>query len=229
MSPQERTGASVLAAGALSIGRRTSAPLHAPRIASKDHSFSRHRRAAFAALLGMSLVVASTAYAAQFDLGALQPSSLFVQAGVGDQDTHAYVAGATWTWNWHRHISFLTASGYFEADIGRWTTDDHGVARSAWATQIGMTPVIRLQPSGRTDRWFAEIGVGANYIVPLYQTGHKRFSTEFNFGDHFGIGRQFGQHRQHELMLRMQHFSNAGIEHPNPGENFLQLRYSRKL
>ena len=228
-SERLRTVVPVLAAGGLSIGPRTSAPLHAPRITSKDRSFSRHHRAGFAALLGMSVVVASNTYAAQFDLRALQPSSLFVQAGVGDQDTHAYVAGATWTWNWRRHISFLTASGYFEAGIGRWTTDEHGVNRSAWATQIGMTPVIRLQPSGRTDRWFAEIGVGANYIVPLYQTNYKRFSTEFNFGDHFGIGRQFGQYRQHELMLRMQHFSNAGIAHPNPGENFLQLRYSRKL
>jgi lipid A 3-O-deacylase len=77
--------------------------------------------------------------------------------------------------------------------------------------------------------WFSEIGVGANYIVPLYRTGHKLFSTEFNFGDHIGVGYQFGGRRQHALMVRLQHFSNAGIEHPNPGENFVQLRYSRRL
>jgi hypothetical protein len=94
---------------------------------------------------------------------------------------------------------------------------------------VGLTPVIRLQPAGRPSRWFAEIGVGANYIVPLYRTGHKQFSTKFNFGDHFGVGRQFGERRQHEFMVRAQHFSNAGIEHPNPGENFVQLRYSRRF
>ena len=30
----------------------------------------------------------------------------------------------------------------------------------------------------------------------------------------------------HELALRVQHYSNAGIRHPNPGENFVQLRGS---
>ena len=169
------------------------------------------------------------AEAAQFDLRALQPSSVFVQVGAGSQDTHAYVAGATWAWDWHRQMSHFTASGYFEAAVGRWTTSEQNVNASAWATQVGITPVLRLQPSGRGNRWFAEVGVGANYIVPLYQTEHKRFSTEFNFGDHFAVGRQFGQSRRDEVALRVQHFSNAGIDHPNPGENFLQLRYSHRL
>jgi len=182
-----------------------------------------------AAVLAIGMFAVAGAYASGSDLSFLEPSSVFVQAGVGDQDTHAYIAGATWDWKWRRDVSWLRASGYFEADLGRWTTNDHGVDRSAWATQIGITPVIRLQPVGGAHQWFTEIGVGANYIVPLYQTERKRFSTEFNFGDHFGVGRHFGQHDEHELVLRVQHFSNAGIEHPNPGENFLQLRYSRRL
>jgi hypothetical protein len=150
----------------------------------KSHIVSRYRRSIFAALLGLAV---TSAYAAQFDLSALRPSGLFMQAGVGDQSTRAYVAGATWDWKWRRQISFLAASGYFEADIGRWTTDDLGVSSSTWATQFGLTPVIRLQPSG-ADHWFAEIGVGANYILPLYRTSHKRFSTEFNFADPLALG-----------------------------------------
>jgi lipid A 3-O-deacylase len=167
--------------------------------------------------------------AAQLDLGALEPSTLFAQAAAGDQRTQSYVGGATWDWTWHKQYSFMTASGYFEAAGGRWSTRDKGVTNSTWATQVGVTPVIRLQPTGRFSRWFAELGVGANYIIPLYQTDHKRFSTEFNFGDDIAIGRQFGERRRHELVLRVQHFSNAGIEHPNPGENFLQLRYAYRL
>jgi hypothetical protein len=27
--------------------------------------------------------------------------------------------------------------------------------------------------------------------------------------------------------LRIQHSSNASLKHPNPGQNFLQLRYAR--
>jgi len=185
-------------------------------------------RVLIALTLLMSLPT-SRSYAADFNVGALQPSTLFIQGGIGDQRTYAYVGGATWNWRWSRQYSFLTASGFFEADIGRWTTDEHGVYSSAWATQLGLTPVIRLQPSGLVHDWLLEVGVGANYIVPLYRTGHKRFSTEFNFGDHIGIGRLFGAHQQHELVLRLQHFSNAGIEHPNPGENFVQLRYAHHL
>jgi len=184
--------------------------------------------AMIAALFGLRFTIAP-ADAAQFDFGALEPSTLFFQAAAGDQRTQSYVGGATWDWNWHKRYSFLTASGYFEAAGGRWTTRDRGVTSSTWATQVDVTPVIRLQPAARFSSWFAELGVGVNYIIPLYRTDHKRFSTEFNFGDHFAIGRQFGERRRHELALRMEHFSNAGIEHPNPGENFLQLRYAYRL
>jgi lipid A 3-O-deacylase len=186
----------------------------------------------YGALIGTALALRLTiapANAAQFDFAALEPSTLFIQAGIGDQRTQAYMGGATWDGNWHKQYSFLTVSGYFEAAAGRWTTREGAISSSAWATQIGLTPVIRLQPSGREHDWFAELGVGANYIVPLYQTDHKRFSTEFNFGDHLAIGRQFGERRQHELALRVEHFSNAGIAHPNPGENFVQLRYAYRL
>ena len=51
----------------------------------------------------------------------------------------------------------------------------------------------------------------------------------FNFGDHLAVGRSFGVQREHELALRVQHFSNGGIKEPNPGETFLQLRYVYRL
>lgn len=186
----------------------------------------------YGGVIGIALALRFTdapANAAQFDLAALEPSTLFIQAGIGDQSTQAYMGGATWEGNWHKHYSFLAVSGYFEAAAGRWITREEGFSSSAWATQIGLTPVIRLQPSGFGHDWFAELGVGANYIIPLYKADHKRFSTEFNFGDHLAIGRQFGERRQHELALRVEHFSNAGIAHPNPGENFVQLRYAYRL
>jgi lipid A 3-O-deacylase len=159
----------------------------------------------------------------------LIPSTAFVQAGIGDQSTRAYIAGVTWDWNWRHHFGFGTLSGYFDADFGRWTTDRNGVKGYAWMTQVGLTPVLRWRPAGSLSDWFAEIGVGANYILPLYRSGSKRFSTEFNFGDHVAIGRDFGRRGQHEVALRAEHFSNAGIAHPNPGENFAQLRYSYRF
>jgi hypothetical protein len=59
-----------------------------------------------------------------------------------------------------------------------------------------------------------------------YRTPAKEFGTRFNFVDTAGVGRSFGAQRKHELGLRLVHMSNAGIKEPNPGENFLQLRYA---
>ncbi|HTT04999.1 MAG TPA: acyloxyacyl hydrolase [Steroidobacteraceae bacterium] len=152
----------------------------------------------------------------------LAPAGAFVQAGYGDQHTDAYLVGVTWYLPWHFDFPVGTLAAAAEASIGRWHTTSSRGGSTAWPTQIGATPVLRLYPS-LAPRWFAEIGVGPNYIVPLFHSGEKRFSTEFNFGDHFAVGRRFGAS---EVSMRIEHFSNAGIDHPNPGENFVQVRYS---
>ena len=48
-------------------------------------------------------------------------------------------------------------------------------------------------------------------------------------GDHIAIGKRFGADQQHEWSLRFQHFSNGRIKNPNPGENFLQFRYTQRF
>jgi lipid A 3-O-deacylase len=155
----------------------------------------------------------------------LAPASAFLQAGFGDQHTNAYVAGLTWYLPWRFDFSMGTVAAYLETSIGRWHTQGAKSGTTAWPTQIGVAPVLRLYPA-RAPNWFAEIGVGPNYIVPLFRSGEKRFSTEFNFGDHAAIGRRFGAA---EVSVRVEHFSNAGIEHPNPGENFFQVRFAHRL
>jgi lipid A 3-O-deacylase len=96
----------------------------------------------------------------------------------------------------------------------------------AWITQLGVTPVLRWSMSASPSTWFAEAGIGANVLLPVYRSSDKSFSTAFNVGDHLAVGRAFGASGRHELALRVQHFSKAGIKHPNPGENFVQLRHS---
>jgi hypothetical protein len=97
---------------------------------------------------------------------------------------------------------------------------------SAWITQLGATPVLRWSMAESQSGWFVEAGIGANVLLPVYRSSDKSFSTAFNFGDHVSVGRTFGERGRHELALRAQHFSNAGIKQPNPGVNFVQLRYS---
>lgn len=186
-------------------------------------------RTRFIHIVAVVALVSFAPNAGAIDAGAFVPTSLFLQAGVAEEKTQAYVFGAAWDWPWRRDLSSFTVSGYFEAAVGRWETEQDNTRGSAWATQIGLTPVLRFHPTGAARQWFAEIGVGANMILPLYRSSDKQFSTEFNFGDHFAIGRQFGKEGRHEISARIQHFSNGGIDHPNPGENFVQLRYLRRL
>jgi lipid A 3-O-deacylase len=198
---------------------------------SSPHLLSRHRwlvllqRLLVVAVLSASWQIASAAADGSV-LESLRPTGVFVQAGFGESNTNAYVVGALWDWRWSRDYSFGRVTGYSDASFGRWSTDAQGVKGSTWATQVGITPVVRLQPAFLAPAWFVELGIGANVILPIYRNEEKRFSTEFNFGDHLGVGYQFGEMRHQELMIRVQHFSNGGIKHPNPGENFVQLRYS---
>jgi lipid A 3-O-deacylase len=157
---------------------------------------------------------------------ALVPSSVFLQGGVAEEAQMAII-GATWDWSWYRDFSVGRLGGYWEASIGRWNSDVDDQGGSAWVTQLGVTPVLRLYPHSWGGRWFVEGGIGFNFLQPIYRSASKRFSTAFNFGDHLAVGRRFGSGGRHEVALRFQHFSNAGIKAPNPGENFLQLRYSR--
>lgn len=154
------------------------------------------------------------------------PDTVFVQAGVAAKETQMLVVGATRDWTWEKELSFGRATGYWEFALGRWHSEGKG---SQWVAQVGVTPVLRIYPHRWNEGWFIEGGIGANLLFPVYHSERKRFSTVFNFGDHIAVGKRFGDKQEHELALRFQHFSNGGIEEPNPGEDFLQLRYSRQL
>ena len=71
---------------------------------------------------------------------------------------------------------------------------------------------------------YVELGIGAHYLTNETITQRRQFSTNFQFGDHIGAGVQFGEHDAFDIAYRLQHLSNAGIDHPNPGINFHQVR-----
>ncbi len=178
--------------------------------------------------IAAALSLAAAAHAAQAADNAvdstksLLPDAVFVQLGRASETTTLTV-GAQWNWNRHWRIgerALVTAYG--ELSLGHWRADrgrGHAIV-----TQIGFAPVLRCWPSGAKTGWFAEGAIGVNALTPLYRTRDKRFSTAFNFGDHIAFGYRMREGRHWEWLLRLQHFSNAGINHPNPGENFVQLR-----
>lgn len=158
----------------------------------------------------------------------LRPDALFVQVGDGER-TRTTTLGLAWNLPWSTRASSGVLSGYLDASIGRWWIVDGYSAHGPWVTQVGLTPVLRYRWGGEQARWFAELGIGVNALMPIIDDDDRRFSTAFNFGDHLALGRDFGEGGREELALRVQHYSNGGIKQPNPGINFLQLRYSHRF
>lgn len=156
-------------------------------------------------------------------VAAIKPDGFLVQFGIANEVTTG-TAGLVWSIAKDRLP--LPWSVYLEASLSRWDTrsgyaSDHGVL-----TQIALIPVLRYRFDQGRSPWFAEGGIGATVTSSLYRNSDKNFSTSFNFGDHLGVGYSFGAQRKDEIALRAEHFSNAGIKHPNPGQNFLELRYT---
>ncbi len=171
----------------------------------------------------MALWLAATSVA---QAQSLAPRGVFLQAGSGDNATDSVTAGATWRWNGQWALGTGALTGYWDASIGRWRVRHADAGDRSAFTQVGVTPVLRYRGDGGESRWFVEAGIGENVIGPVYRSEDHRFSTAFNFGDHLGVGVDAGERHQHEFTLRYEHFSNAGIKEPNPGENFVQLRYT---
>lgn len=156
------------------------------------------------------------------------PSAAFVQLGTAG-DTHQFSVGLIKDWDERWSFANGRVTGYWELSLSQWSYPSVDGRRQAWLGQIGVVPTFRYGPVFGRSEWFAEIGVGVSATTTLYQTQRRRFSTSFNFADHIAVGNTFGVSHEHELSLRFRHFSNAGIKRPNPGENFLELRYAHRF
>jgi len=164
-------------------------------------------------ILALTLLCASQAQAVE------SAGAWYAQAGVAE-DAESLTVGVSRDWRWEKQYRYGHISGQWQGELGRWHSD------TETSTQLGLTPAMRWRPNGWREGWFIEGGIGLNVIFPKYSTQTKRFSTTFNFGDHIALGKRFGADGNHEWSLRAQHFSNARIESPNPGENFFQVRYT---
>lgn len=159
-----------------------------------------------------------------FDAGAdLLPRGMFVQAGAGEDSARALSVGAVWPWSWQRQVRGGRLEGITEAYVSRWSVKDNG-GRTGF-THVGVVPMLRYRFDEGRSRWFVEGGIGLTYMDRTYRTSDKQFSTRYNFADVLGAGRNFGAGQRHEVSVRLTHFSNGGLKHPNPGMNLVRLRY----
>ncbi|RYF42071.1 MAG: acyloxyacyl hydrolase [Comamonadaceae bacterium] len=157
---------------------------------------------------------------------AREPRRMFIDGARAASDVGLASVGVQLPWGWHRPLLGGELTGHWDAHIAHWRVPAGTAAseRRHW-TQLALVPTLRLRFDGGRSAWFVEGGIGLSVLDGRYATRHKNFSTRFNFTDHQGVGFNFGARRQHELMLIVRHVSNGGIRKPNPGEDFVQLRY----
>ena len=131
--------------------------------------------------------------------------------------------GLQWDWNrqWFRGSDWHLG-GYWDVSLGQWHRSSVGSGENRDITEIGLTPVFRIEPNSLVGP-YVEAGIGA-HLLSQTTIGHKDLSTNFQFGDHIGFGYRFSAHQGLDLSYRFQHLSNGGIKHPNPGINFHQVR-----
>jgi hypothetical protein len=166
-------------------------------------------------LLGAACMLASTAasaidsYSAEFASG---NKSQFVRGGL--------------QWNWDEQWLKSNSSfvgGYWDATLTQWRNNAYQGVPGATQniTDVGFTPVFRWQQSSKKGL-YAEAGIGVHLFSHVYNNNGRRFSTAFQFGDHLGAGYVFANGL--DVGLKVQHFSNGAIKHPNPGANLAVVR-----
>lgn len=158
----------------------------------------------------------------------LRPDSASLQAGPGRDGAASVTAGIAWDWGWKRDWAWVHASGQTELFASAWRAHDFEGGHQ-WFGQAGVLPTLRLRFDEGRSPWFAEAGIGLSWLGRHYITPHKQMGSRFNFIDVVGVGRNFGSDGRHELSLRYTHVSNAGLREPNPGEDFVVLRYARRF
>ena len=174
-------------------------------------------------LAGIGVLACLTSPALAVDSVSIEVGNSF---NSDDADTDMARVGVQWNWDkrWELSENWFIG-GYWDLSLGYWHTsdrrDDHNVV------DVGFTPTFRLQRTSEVSGVvpYAEFAIGAHYLSDKDITDGDRLSTNFQFGDHVGFGLLFGEQSRYDLSYRVQHLSNGGIDHPNPGINFNQLRF----
>ena len=158
----------------------------------------------------------------------LRPDGVSFQAGAGRHGAAMAGVGIVWDWDFQRMRRKAELTAHTEVMLNGWRAHALGGGNQSLA-QVVVLPSLRMRLARGESPWFIELGIGASYLTEDYVTPDKTFSTRWNFYDMLGLGYSLGAEHQHELGLRWVHVSNAGVRKPNPGEDFVQLRYVRRF
>jgi lipid A 3-O-deacylase len=170
------------------------------------------------------------ATALAFAIPAQAVDSVSFEIGRGSERTDLWRAGlqSKWDKRWFAERSW-TLGAYWDFQFGRWLGPQAGGERGPGDDEvldISVTPVFRLERARRaTLAPYVEAAIGFHLLSNQRINFRRFFSTQFQYGDHIGVGARFGERYRYDLSLRLQHLSNGGLSEPNPGINFLQVRF----
>ncbi|KAF1044270.1 acyloxyacyl hydrolase [Xylophilus sp.] len=191
-----------------------------------------------AALLAFGLLIALGAGDAAASGRADERPGIYVQGGenvVNGHDTQNVFIGGTLPFGDRHANGSLTYYG--DAYLGAWHGRLPDGIHDKTYHQIAALAVARWRFDHGNSPWFADAGAGVSYLDGIYAKPGKvfdgrpgrYFGSRWNFALRLGAGYSFGQDGQHEVSLNYAHFSDAGLKRPNPGEDFIQLRYAYKF
>ena len=150
-------------------------------------------------------------------MDSIVPDGAALTTGRGN-DVSVY--GLALNWNFSRPI-LETADNVLGVRLVGQAAYWHGDQRptpngSLW--DFSLTPVLRWTAAAEGSlRPFVEGGVGVNLLTATRINNRRRFSTAFQFGEQVGGGVAFGPGGRYELVVYLQHVSNARIKEPNCG------------
>lgn len=172
---------------------------------------------------------APAAYAVPAAALQVPAASVFIDAGVLARDAQALEVG--WRRPWSRpHNDERSArwSGATELAVLRgWLPALKQAQGRREFTQLLLVPVLRWEIRPAPSPWFVEAGIGLSVLDRRYQLRQTPQASRWNFEEVVAVGYRLGQ--GHELSIRLSHFSNGGLRHPNPGGERLTVRWSVPL
>ena len=171
-----------------------------------------------------ALLLAVLALPAAAQEAGAAPRLFYGQIGVAEHRVHTETVGVRLPWR-----TFGDGRWQLDADLSlsNWSAYPDATSGSRRNTLVlEATPAFRWQAG---ERWYVSAGIGATLSNRTFRNRERRFSTLFNFATHLGTGVWLDAARTHALELRIQHVSNGSIKRPNPGEDFVQLRYLHRF
>lgn len=142
-----------------------------------------------------------------------------------NENTDSLTFGVVLPWTHGQAAQDGALSFYWDFFLSQWRALNPDGVNVRNYTQLGVIANWRYRFVQGDSPWFVEAGIGGTLMNSIYRTPEREFSTAFQFTEQVSVGRSFGHQGEHELSLRLQHVSNAGIKEPNPGETFVRLRY----